>query len=148
IGLVTLARDRALHGVQGDESELPVIGRDELGGLSLRDRGSDRDPPSEEFAPVKVCCPQNMDDGSVWATVRSAHLASDRAGGFSGARGVVALDLRLDESEAGSAVFSEDAPSPRFLGLAQPLSPALSVLVRAELIAETVDHAVTLSVQS
>ena len=45
-------------------------------------RGSDRDPPSEEFAPVRVCCPQNVHDGSVWATTRSAHLASDHTGGF------------------------------------------------------------------
>lgn len=147
IGIITLARARGLHSGQGDESETPMIGWDDLGNLGGRDGGSDRDPPSEEFAPVRVCCPQNVHDGSVWATTRSAHLASDHTGGFSGAPGLVALDLRLDESEAGSAVFSARGPSPRFLGLAQPLSPVLSVLVRAELIAETVNHAVRRSIQ-
>lgn len=140
IGVIALARVKGRGSEPGAQLEVPALAWDDV---VANVRGGDHDGPGEGSGTVSLCCPQSVSGGEVWAVVRTAHLASDPAGGFAGAPGLVALDIRLDPTEAGAAVFSA-GPSPRFLGLAQPLGPLLSVLVGAALIAQTVAHAAQL----
>ncbi len=85
-----------------------------------------------------VHCPQNAADGTPWLLARPAVLASPATGGFAGLAAAVALDVRLDPSEAGAGVFSDGPELPCLVGVAQPLTAGLTVLLPTSLIAETV----------
>ena len=80
-------------------------------------------------------------DDSFWPVRRRAWLASISGTGFLGAAGAVALDIALDERDAGSPAFAFGMPDSLLRGIVRPVGANVAMLLPARLIEETVTHA-------
>jgi hypothetical protein len=77
-------------------------------------------------------------DGRHWPVRRTARIATETGVDFLGQSGAFALDLELQESDAGTPVFSSSGTAGAFVGLTQRVGPGLAILLPRRLIAETV----------
>lgn len=80
-------------------------------------------------------------DDSVWPVRRRAWLSSVSGSGFLGQTGAVALDVALDDRDAGSPVFGFSGPDTSLRGVVRPVGAHVAMLLPTHLIAETVAHA-------
>lgn len=87
---------------------------------------------------VSVATLFRADDGGYWPLQRRARISSEPGVDFLGESGAAALDLELQPSDAGSAVFGGPALGGAFIGLARPVGPGVAMLLPPGFIGETI----------